>query len=322
MKIVDPTFTVLDEYFRKAKVLEQIERCGRICYKSEDKITLDSAGPFIKRIIERGHESVLEMAHLVMEITVESNSIMHKFFERIPRFCQADRLDKKRYLLSGNPRAFRDLARDYSDLKVVKAILKILTEKYPVLYEDLIPKHGWIPQDGISIRLLEPKEIDELPLDYLIKHRTLLVHLVVNRAVTHELVRHRVASYLQESQRYCRYGESKFGGEVAFIRPCFFRDDTNEFQLWRKAMEETEKIYLQLLKTSSPQAARTVLPNSCKTEIMVNATLAEWMHITRLRASKAADPSMREIMIMLLNDFVKRFPTVFNPVKETLQIEE
>ncbi len=318
MKVIDPAFEILDDYFKKGRILEQIERCGRVCYKSEDKISPESAIPFIKGIIKRGHESVLEMASIVLEVSVDGESIMHKFFERIPRFCQADKLERRRYLISGNPRSFRDLARGHKDLKLVKAMMKVLTQAYPVLFEDLAPSRGWIPQDGVSVRLLHPDEIDSLPIEYLLKHRNLLVHFTINRAVSHELVRHRVASYLQESQRYCRYGESKFGGEVAFIKPCFYEPGSHEYDLWHQAMEQAENIYLELLKTSSPQAARTVLPNSCKTEIMVHATLAEWSHILKLRASKAADPSMREIMLMLLPEMAGRFPAIFSPIKDLL----
>ncbi len=321
MKVTDPTFEILDEYFQQGRTLEQIERCGRVCYKSEDKITPESAVPFIKGIIRRGHESVLEMAQIVLRIEVDSEATMHKFFERIPRFCQADRVDKKLFLLSGNPRSFRDLARGHKDLKLVKAMMLELTQWLPVLFEDLAPKRGWIPQDGVRIQILSPGEIDALPLEQLIKHRTLLVHFTINRAVSHELVRHRVASYLQESQRYCRYGEDKFGG-VTFIRPCFYPEGSEEYHLWEKAMAETERFYLKLLETSSPQAARTVLPNSCKTEIMVHATLAEWMHILRLRASRAADPSMREIMLMLLPEMERRFPRVFEPIAQALKMDE
>ncbi|NDY43435.1 FAD-dependent thymidylate synthase [Dissulfurirhabdus thermomarina] len=319
MKIVSPGFEVLDDYFRQGRVLEQIERCGRVCYKSEDRISPASAVPFIRGIIQRGHESVLEMAQLVLEVEVDGESTVQKFFERIPRFFQADRLGKGRFLLSGNPRAFRDAAREHKDLKIVKAVLRHLVEVHPALFEDLAPRHGWVPQDGVRVRSLAAPEVDALPVELLVRHRTLLVHLVVNRAVTHELVRHRVASYLQESQRYCRYGEDRFGGEVAFIRPCFFEEGTAGFELWAEAMETTERIYLELLKRHSPQAARTVLPNSCKTEIMVHATLAEWFHIVRLRASKAADPSMREIMRLLFPELARRFPAVFEPLADALR---
>ncbi len=321
MKITDPSYEILDEYFKEGRVLEQIERCGRVCYKSEDKISPESAKPFIKGIIRRGHESVLEMAQIVLKVEVESEVILHKFFERVPRFCQGDRIGKRAFLISGNPRSFRDLARGHKDLKLVKAMLLALTEWSPVLFEDLSPRRGWIPQDGVRIRILSPAEVDALPLEQLIRHRTLLVHFTINRAVSHELVRHRVASYLQESQRYCRYGEERFGG-VTYIRPLFYPEGSEEYDLWKEAMLVCERIYLKLLETGSPQAARTVLPNSCKTEIMVHATLAEWMHILRLRASRAADPSMREIMLMLLPEMVERFPRVFGPVADALQQDE
>ncbi|MGQ9499445.1 MAG: FAD-dependent thymidylate synthase [Dissulfurimicrobium sp.] len=322
MKIIEQSFQIIDEYEKKGAILEQIERCGRICYKSEDRISPGSAEKFITSIIERGHESVLEMAQLVFEIILDTEIPMIKFFEVIPSFCRSNRLGKKHFILSGNPRVFRDLARMHGNLKVVKAIMGILVEQYPVLFKDIGAGHGqrnkWIPQDGIKVRLMTPDEVLQLPLQLIIRHKAILMHLIINRAVSHELVRHRVASYLQESQRYCRYDEARFGGEVMFIRPCFYEEGSREYEIWLKAMSDGEKNYIELLKTSSPQAARTVLPNSCKTEIMVHATIEEWMHIIRLRASKAADPSMREIMLKILPELVKRYPDAFAPIANTL----
>ena len=322
MKIMEQSFHIIDEYEKKGAILEQIERCGRICYKSEDRISPGSAEKFITGIIERGHESVLEMAQVVFEILLDTETPMIKFFEVIPGFCRSNRLDRKQFIVSGNPRVFRDLARGYGNLKVVKAIMGILTGQYPVLFQDIGAGHGqrtkWIHQDGIKVRLMPSDEVSQLPLQLLARHKTILMHLVINRAVSHELVRHRVASYLQESQRYCRYGEARFGGEVAFIRPCFYEEGSREYEIWLKAMSDGEKNYIELLKTSSPQAARTVLPNSCKTEIMVHATIEEWMHILRLRASKAADPSMREIMLKILPELVNRYPDLFAPIANGL----
>ncbi len=318
MKIVEPSFEVLDKYFLEERVLEQIERAGRICYKSEDKITGKSAVPFISNIIKRGHESVLEMGHFCFEVTVDSDVIMYKFFDKNPKFHNIDKLSKKRYLISGNPRSFRDIARSMPEQKVAKAILGHLTRKYPILYEDLTPGHGWIEPDSVKVAQLTPREINGLSIELFIRHRPLMVKFTVNRAVTHELVRHRVASYLQESQRYCRYGEDKFGGGVQFIMPCFFKEGTEEFEVWRSQMEEAERAYMELLKTSSPQAARTVLPNSTKTEIIVNATLSEWAHIMKLRTSRAADPSMRQIMLMLLKELCDLFPQVFEPIRDVI----
>jgi thymidylate synthase (FAD) len=164
---------------------------------------------------------------------------------------------------------------------------------------------------GISVRKVPLEEVERLPADKLAKHRHLAVKFIVNRAVTHEIVRHRVCSFLQESQRYCRYSEDKFGSEVTFIKPLFWAEDSEEYAVWRQATEETERLYFKLLETSTPQAARTVLPNSCKTEIIVYANLEQWQHIFKLRCSKAAEPSMREVMIPLREEFAKRWPEVF-----------
>ena len=161
------------------------------------------------------------------------------------------------------------------------------------------------------MRKLGLAEVDALPPELLARHRFLAVRFVVNRAVSHEMVRHRPCSFLQESQRYCRYDRERFGGEVAFIRPLFFPEDSPEFALWRESMAAAERTYLRLLETSSPQAARTVLPNSCKTEIIVYANLTEWRHILHLRTSPAADPAMREVMVPLQAEVSRRWPGVF-----------
>jgi len=129
--------------------------------------------------------------------------------------------------------------------------------------------------------------------------------------VTHELVRHRPCTFLQESERYCRYSADKFGNEVSFIKPVFFEPQSEEFAIWRQSMEAMEQQYFRLLETSTPQAARTVLPNSCKTEIIVYTNLLEWRHIFNLRTAAAAEPSMREVMIPLQQAMQDRYPSIF-----------
>ncbi|MBU4033715.1 MAG: FAD-dependent thymidylate synthase, partial [Proteobacteria bacterium] len=219
---------------------------------------------------------------------------------------------KKVLLITGTIRAFRELARDYGKVKVIKGIAGYLADLYPLFFIDLAPKRGWLPQDGVHVTRLSLGEVEALSADLLAKHRYVAVRIITNRAVTHEIVRHRPCSFLQESQRYCRYADDKFGNEITFIRPMFYTEGSSEYKLWEKAMLETEKIYLKLLATSTPQAARTVLPNSCKTEIIVFANLLEWLHIFRLRTPKNAEPSMREVMIPLAKAFQERFPTVFS----------
>ena len=310
MKVIPASFQILEELDRQSLAV-RIEACGRLCYKSEDKITEDSAEPFIKGIVKHGHNSVMEMAALTLRVEVDSESLVAQFLSVIPKYIQFDRLEKKVLLISGTIRAFRELARDHGKVKLIKGVAGHLAELCPLFFFDLAPKRGWLPQDGVHVTRLSLGEVDALSADLLAKHRHVAVRIITNRAVTHEIVRHRPCSYLQESQRYCRYADDKFGNEITFIKPMFFEEGSKEYKLWEKAMLETEKIYLKLLATSSPQAARTVLPNSCKTEIIVFANLLEWLHIFRLRTPKNAEPSMREVMIPLAKGFQERFPSVF-----------
>ena len=314
MKVVAPYFEILEDLDHQSLAV-RIEVCGRICYKSEDKITPESAEPFIRSIIKHGHNSVTEMAVLTLKIQYDTESIASKFFNLMPKFLIVDKIEKKELLITGSIRAFRELYQSNSTVKMVKAIAEYLSRRHPLFYEDLLPERGLIKQEGVIVEKVPLETVDSLPVDLLARHRHVAVLFVVNRAVTHEIVRHRPVSYLQESQRYCRYSQDKFGSEVTFIKPMFFKEESEEYSLWEKAMKDTEKIYLKLLETSSPQAARTVLPNSCKTELITFANLLEWLHIFKLRTSKGAEPSMREVTIPLLKKFQEKYPTIFDGVK-------
>ena len=316
MRVVAPSFEILEGLDSQSLAI-RIESCGRICYKSEDKINEASANPFIKRIVKHGHNSVTEMGALTLKVAIDSETTATQFFAIIPKYFQIDRLDKQTMLISGTVRAFRELQQNHGSVKMVKAITNYLAEQNPLFFEDLVPKRGAVPQSGVEIEKMPLAEVDALSADLLAKHRFIAVKFITNRAVTHEIVRHRPCSFLQESQRYCRYSEDKFGSEVTFIKPMFFAEGSVEYKVWEEAMVETEKLYLKLLETSSPQAARTVLPNSCKTELIVYANLLEWLHIFRLRTTPAAEPSMRELTIPL----VKRFQTLFSSVFADFQIE-
>ncbi|MFU8818862.1 MAG: FAD-dependent thymidylate synthase [Desulfurivibrio sp.] len=312
MRIVPASFTILDELDQES-MARRIEFCGRLCYKSEDKISADSTEPFIRKVMEHGHNSVMEMAALTLRVRCETEAIIDQFLAIQPRFLQLDRPDKreKNLLLSGTVRAFRELFLAHPNVKLIKAVTTFLAGRHPLFFFDLAGRRGFLTQTGVEVEKISLAEVEELPADLLAKHRHLAVRFVTNRAVTHELVRHRPCSFLQESQRYCRYSQDKFGNEVTFIKPLFFEEESEEYRLWQQAMAETERIYLQLLATVSPQAARTVLPNSCKTEIIVYANLLEWLHIFRLRTTKAAEPSMREVMNPLLTEMQGRYPAIF-----------
>jgi thymidylate synthase (FAD) len=255
------------------------------------------------------------MAVLTLKILYDTESMARQFFNLLPKFLIVDKVGKKELLVTGSIRAFRELYQSNPTVKMVKAIAEYLSSRHPLFYEDLLPERGLLKQEGVQVEKVPLETVDSFSADLLARHRHVAVLFVVNRAITHEIVRHRPVSYLQESQRYCRYSQDKFGNEVTFIKPMFFQENSEEYSLWEKAMQDTEKIYLKLLETSSPQAARTVLPNSCKTEIITFANLLEWLHIFKLRTSKGAEPSMREVMIPLLHKFQEKYPTIFSGIK-------
>jgi thymidylate synthase (FAD) len=145
-----------------------------------------------------------------------------------------------------------------------------------------------------------------------LEHVNVTVRFITDRGVSHELVRHRIASYSQESTRYCNY--SKKG--CSFIVPYFYGQDSQIDVVWEFAMLSAELLYTQLIeKGCKPQAARAVLPNSLKTEIVVTANLREWRHITKLRTSKRTHPQMRNLMLGLLSEFKETLPIIFEDIE-------
>lgn len=209
MKIIDPSFQILTPFEREdaLAMLRHIERCARVCYKSEGKTTEDSASEFVRKIAGTfKHESVIE-------------------------------------------------------------------------------------------------------------HCSVSVLFIVDRGVTHEMVRHRLAAYSQESTRYCNYSKDSFGHEITVIRPPFWTECDDRFAFWESSCLAAESAYIGLLQYgASAQEARSVLPNSLKTEIVMTANLREWRHVFRLRASSKAHPQMQQIMRPLLAKFQAVMPELFSDV--------
>ena len=158
----------------------------------------------------------------------------------------------------------------------------------------------------------------------MIEHYNVSVLFVCDRGVSHEIVRHRIASYAQESTRYCNYSKDKYDNEVTFIEPFFwagphFTFSTTErcYEEWEKSCKIAEETYLNMLKLgkASPQEARSVLPNSLKTELVMTTNLREWRHFFKLRTAEGAHPQMREIAIPLLKEFKQLIPVVFDDIE-------
>lgn len=216
MKIIKPYYEILSPISNGGiKELQHIEKIGRVCYKSEDRITEDgeSAKKFVKMLISNGHEAMIE-------------------------------------------------------------------------------------------------------------HSSLSVKFVVDRGVSHELVRHRIASFAQESTRYCNYSKDKFGNEITVILPCFFDtgmgilSNSLVYQEWKSSCEWAEEHYFNLLKMgATPQQARTVLPNSLKTEITITANYREWRNFFKLRTAEASHPQMREVAIPLLKELKTLIPIIFDDIE-------
>jgi len=144
-----------------------------------------------------------------------------------------------------------------------------------------------------------------------IEHEKVTVIFITNRGTTHEIVRHRIASYSQESTRYCNYR-----GKFVFIRPFYFPAGTEAYAVWKDAMKNAARAYLRLLDMGArPEQARGVLPNDLKAEIVVTYNLREWRHFFKLRCSRAAHPQIRQIAIPTLLEFRKRIPVVFDDIE-------
>lgn len=149
----------------------------------------------------------------------------------------------------------------------------------------------------------------------MIEHFSVTVKVICDRGVSHEIVRHRLASYAQESTRYCNYSKDKFGGEITVIEPFFWDKGSIQYEHWIEAVSVAEQCYFGLIQNgASAQQARSVLPNSLKTEIVITMNLREWRHFFKLRTASTAHPQMREIAIPMLREFKRQIPTIFDDI--------
>ena len=155
--------------------------------------------------------------------------------------------------------------------------------------------------------------------DAMLEHGSISVIITCDRGISHEIVRHRIASYAQESTRYCNYSKDKFNNEITVIKPCFFKEGTSAYWEWFDACLAAEKAYFSLIELGrSPQEARDILPTSTKTEIVVTMNPREWRHFFKLRASNAVGrphPQMLEVAAPMLRAFQEKFPVLFDDLE-------
>lgn len=291
MKIINAQASVLVEN----DPIKKIEKCGRVCYKSEDKITEDSAEKFVANIIKRGHEAVLEHASFIFKV---SHAVYQDLIDKV-NFVESYYTVKMYlrftkpggYIVSGNVRAWRDFFR----FSGVPPYMNDFVKSNPILFPEFknVPPFS-LKGDRWSIIQISADDL-ESPHQRMV-HEDVSVKFICDRGVSHEIVRHRPAAFCQESTRYCNYSNGKFGGEITVIKPCFFKENSTRYLNWFVACESAETAYNAILEDGgTPQEARDVLPNSLKTELIMTAPLMEWCHFFNLRMSPAAHPQMQEV---------------------------
>lgn len=276
MKLIKPSFEIWEQPAGLEGVYKQIEKVGRVCYKSEDKITEDSAKPFVDRMIKSGHGAMLEHGTVYLYIRRKGN----------------ESLEVDRYLLNPYSKVVFSQSPNSRDMEIyITTNLRVLVE------------NGWL--DDLQY-ICEPTEYHE---------RRVTVHFVCDRGISHEFVRHRVMSFAQESTRYCNYSKDKFGGEITFVLPNWMTSpiwDENDKagHIFLQTMKISEDVYLELLSEGwIPQQARAVLPNSLKTELVVTGFTSDWNHFFDLRArgtTGAPHPQAKELAEPLMKEFIAR----------------
>lgn len=149
-----------------------------------------------------------------------------------------------------------------------------------------------------------------------IEHSNITVKFTTDRGITHEIVRHRIASFCQTSTRYCNYSQGKFDGEISVIRPIEIKPGGGCDKLWIKTCEDAEKAYLVMTKNGiKPETARSVLPTCLATELMMTANLREWRHFIKLRADSHAHPDIQILAKDLLRQFKEKIPVIFDDIE-------
>lgn len=299
MRLIKPSFEILEQKPGLDGLLQHIERCGRTCYKSEDKITEESAPKFVDMLVKRGHTAMVEHGTVYL------------------KFSNVESYDKPvRYL--DNPYSY------YKEVYLGKTSCQSDTEYY---YDVYVTTNYRV--------LLQNDWLDDLkyqcePTEHHVKRIT--VKFTCDRGVSHEFVRHRVFSFAQESTRYCNYSKDKFGNELTFIlppwvderqlgeqnsrelliqmgsldNPTYSQEDLNELY-FLSGLASSEIQYFNLISNGwKPQQARAVLPNSLKTELIMTGTIEQWEGFFKLRDANDAHPQARELAAPLHEEFIRR----------------
>lgn len=293
MKLINSTVEILEQGLGFEGILKHIELCGRVAYKSEDKINDFSAEKFVDMIRKRKHTAVLEHGTIYLAV-----------LDSLPGGFGGPASEEEASMLEfyyKNP--YSKVVEKYIGMG---AYQYYITTNYRVL---------------IKNDRLKDLEYQCALTDY--HPRRITAKFTCDRGVSHEFVRHRVFSFVQESTRYCNYSRAKFGNECTFIKPLWFNKYMNEDYskittvewqygldvacaetTWLYAMLFAENAYFSSIDSGmTPQQARAVLPNSLKTELVMTGFVDEWKHFFNLRTNKDAHPQAKELADKLLDIF-------------------
>lgn len=326
MNIIKPS---TEELFN-SNPQKHIEFIARTCYKSEDKITEDSNKTMCKNLYKNKHWAMLEHFIFIYKINktinFKSNFVEILSAEKYIDVTEQIIINERRTILSFNARSLLDLIIKYKDHEQILNDLIMLIEKIVYDYDcDEIFGNRFKKVDHDNFTKIDDVTI-LTPIEQFI-HGWHSIKFICDRGISHEIVRHRPASFAQESTRYCNYSKDKYNNEITVIMPSFFDTGMGKYsnslvyQEWKNSCERAERSYFKLLDYgATAQQARTVLPNSLKTELIMTTKNYEWNHFFELRADKPAHPQMKELAIPLLIDFTNRFPELFketyNKIKE------
>lgn len=272
MRLIKPSYSIIEQPPGLEGVYKMIEIAGRTCYKSENNITEDSAKAFVDRMIKSGHGAMLEHGTVYLDILWNVTSA-------------AFSLQLKLKVLNYDNNKYSKVV-DVGNHSYITTNLRVLVE------------NGWL--DDLQY-ICEPTEHHV---------KRVSVRFICDRGVSHEFVRHRVMSFAQESTRYCNYSKDKFGNEITFIYPCWLPDgdlSVEAEECFKYALQKAEQSYFHLLQEGwLPQQARAVLPNSLKTELVMTGFVEDWEHFFFLRDAAPAHPQARELAEPLHKEFIER----------------
>lgn len=298
MRMIKPDAKYLDP---GKSVTKFIELCGRTCYKSEDKISEGTDKAFFEKMVANGHHAMLEHAYLYGK-AINSN------YQKIMRGNRFINFEGVNGFFSMSMRVAVELSQSKSEdiyqerfYREMERALNAAIDGEFYSSSDII----MMSRDAFIVEVHYPSYLHNL-----IPHTVLFT---VDRGVTHELVRHRIASFAQESTRYCNYSKGKYGSEITVIEPEDWETKTDaEKELITSHLEDVESLYIKLTQECNwpAQRARMILPQCTKADIIVTAIEDEWFHILDLRLfakTGASHPDMKRVMKIVYPSLKKNF---------------